>query len=89
MVMDDELAYWRTLAEERKRQLDALRALLLSAIDSIGDAHVRAFVSALDTTRPSWQRELDLLPSTTELESAQVDTILADLWRQLSADRDR
>jgi hypothetical protein len=91
MVTDgrDEVAYWRALAEERLRQLEELRALLLTAIDSIGDAHVCAFVTAMDTGRPSWLRELDLMPSTTALEPAQVMTVLADLWRQIAADPER
>src|SRR3954453_10620922 len=34
---EDEIAYWRTLAEERQRQVDELRALLLAAVDTIPD----------------------------------------------------
>jgi hypothetical protein len=86
VVSERGVAYWRALAEERGRRLDELRALLLSAVDGIGDAHVRAFVTALDTARPAWLRELDDLPSTTTLEPAEVRTVLDDLWRQVAAD---
>jgi hypothetical protein len=84
--MVTDAAYWRALAEERGRRLDELRALILTAIDGIGETHVRAFVTALDTARPSWLRELDELPSTTTLEQADVLTVLRELWRQVAAD---
>jgi hypothetical protein len=83
-----ELAYWRALAEERGRRLEELRALLLTAIDGIADEHVRAFVTALDTGRPSWLRELDGMRSTLALEPAQILSVLDDLWRQVAADPD-
>lgn len=91
MVTGEETAvvYWQALAEERGRQLEELRALLLAAIESIGDGHVGAFVTALDTSRPSWLRELDLMPSTVTLRPAQVEAVLEDLWRQVAADRIR
>jgi hypothetical protein len=84
-----EAGYWRALAEERGRRLEELRALLLTAMDGIGEAHVRAFITALDTSRPSWLRELDEMPSTTRLEPAEVLTVLNELWRQVAADSGR
>jgi hypothetical protein len=78
-----EAAFWQALAEERGRQLEELRALLLAAIDGIGDAHLRALLGALDTTRPSWLRALDELPSTTDLQPAEVLPALDELWRQV------
>jgi hypothetical protein len=80
------IEYWRALAEERGRRLEELRGLLLTAVNGVGDAHVRAFVTALDTARPAWLRELDDMRSTTELEPADVRTVLDDLWRQVAAD---
>ncbi len=89
MDEDTSVAYWQALAEERGRQLEELRALLLATIESIGDGHVGAFVTALDTSRPSWLRELDLMPSTVTLEPARMMTVLENLWRQVAADRIR
>ena len=84
--MSDDLEYWRTLAEERQRQLEALRARLLAAIDAVPDHGVRAFVSALDTARPAWLRELDAITAAVELEPADVVNTLDDLWRRVSSD---
>lgn len=81
----DELAYWRTLAEERQRQLDELRALLLTAIDVIPDPHVSAFVTALDASRPAWLRELDSMETSSEVQPAEIRGVLDDLWRQVAA----
>jgi hypothetical protein len=78
--------YWRELAEERQRQLVQLRARLLAAIDTIPDQHVRAFVTALDASRPSWLRELDALNADGVPEPAEVLGVLDDLWRQVAAD---
>lgn len=77
-----DAAYWRALAEERGRQLDELRALLLRVVEGIGDAHLRALLSALDTSRPAWLRALDDMPSTTKLEPGEVLAVLDELWRQ-------
>ncbi|MBV9495060.1 MAG: hypothetical protein JOZ54_12495 [Acidobacteria bacterium] len=82
----DVAAYWRALAEARGRKLEELRALLVTVVDGLPDAHLRAFVSALDTSRPSWLRELDEMPSTTELQRAEILAVLDELWRQVAAD---
>jgi len=79
------IEYWRTLAEERQRRFEELRALLLTAVDTIPDRHVSAFVTALDVSRPSWLRELDSMESASELQPADIRGILDDLWRQVSA----
>jgi hypothetical protein len=80
--MDDDLMYWRTLAEERGRQLTRLRGRLLVAIDSIPEAHVRPLISALD---PSWLSDLDSMTVSTELESSDVTTVLDEVWRRSAA----
>jgi hypothetical protein len=87
--IDGEIEYWRTLAEERQRRLEELRALLLTAIDVIPDRHVSAFVTALDASRPSWLRELDSMESSSELQPAEILGVLDDLWRQVAAGSDR
>jgi hypothetical protein len=86
MRLEAEAGYWRELAEERQRQLVELRARLLAAIDTIPDAHVRAFATALDVSRPSWLRELDAMSADGAPEPAEVLGILDDLWRQVAAD---
>jgi len=88
-MVDGDIEYWRTLAEERQRKLDELRTLLLAAIDTIPDENVRAFVAALDGSRPSWLRELDSMASSVALEPADVRSVLDDLWRQVAADSNR
>ncbi|MCU1348202.1 MAG: hypothetical protein JWO56_1232 [Acidobacteria bacterium] len=85
-VPAETAAYWRELAEERGRRLEEIRALLLSAIDTIPDQHVRAFVTALDASRSSWLRELDSMTTAVELEPADVLSVLDDLWRQAGGD---
>src|SRR6267378_2703067 len=82
---EDEIEYWRTLAEERQRRLDELRALLLTAVDTIPDRHVSALVTALDASRPSWLRELDSMESSSDLQPADILGILDDLWRRVAA----
>ena len=84
---EDEIEYWRTLAEERQRRVDELRAVLLTAVDTIPDRHVSAFVTALDASRPSWLRELDSMESSSDLQPADILGILDDLWRRVAADR--
>jgi len=83
---EDGIEYWRTLAEERQRRVDELRALLLTAIDTIPDRHVSALVTALDASRPSWLRELDSMESSSDLQPADILGILDDLWRRVAAD---
>ena len=86
---EDEIEYWRTLAEERQRRIDELRALLLTAVDTIPDRHVSAFVTALDASRPSWLRELDSMEGSSDLQPADILGVLDDLWRRAAADNSR
>ena len=85
--MSDEVAYWRALAGERKRQIDALHARLLAAIEAVPDAQLRAFLGALDVAPPVWSQEIDAMKNTTELERDDVTNVLADLWRRVAADQ--
>ena len=86
---EDQIDYWRTLAEERQRRIDELHALLLTAVDTIPDRHVSALVTALDTSRPSWLRELDSMESSSDLQPADILDVLDDLWRRAAADNSR
>ena len=82
---ESEIEYWRTLAEERQRKVEELRALLLTAVDTIPDRHVSAFVAAFDASRPSWLRELDSMDSSSDIQPADVLSVLDDLWRRVAA----
>lgn len=88
-VSDSSLDYWRTLAEARQQELDDLRSRLLSAIDTIPDQHVLAFIAALDISRPSWIRDLDTMTTAIHLEPSDVLNVLGDLWRRVEADNVR
>ncbi|HVR40531.1 MAG TPA: hypothetical protein VMU84_15655 [Thermoanaerobaculia bacterium] len=77
---------WRAVAEERQREIERLRAQLLAAIDAIPDANVRAFITALDAEQPAWLRELDVMRASSALESAEVTSVIEDLWRRVSAE---
>ena len=82
---EDEVEYWRALAEERQRRFEELRTLVLTAVDTIPDRHVSAFVTALDASHPSWLRELDSMESSSAIQPADIFGILDDLWRQVAA----
>src|SRR5260221_1108508 len=82
---EDEVGYWRALAEERQRRIEELRALILTAVDTIPDRHVNAFVTALDASHPSWLRELDSMESSSDIQPGDIFGILDDLWRQVAA----
>ena len=86
---DSPLDYWRALAEARQQELEDLRSRLLSAIDTIPDEHVRAFIAALDISRPSWIRDLDTMTTAIHLEPSDVLNVLGDLWRRFEADNIR
>ena len=88
-VSDSSVDYWRTLAEARKQELDDLRSRLLSAIDTIPDEYVLAFIAALDLSRPSWIRDLDTMTTAIHLEPSDVLNVLGDLWRRVEADKVR
>lgn len=84
--MSDDLEYWHALAEERKMQIETLRARLLAAIEAVPEAQLRAFLGALDVAPPVWTREIDAIKTTTELERDDITNVLGDLWRRVAAD---
>ncbi|HWW59836.1 MAG TPA: hypothetical protein VN181_00585 [Thermoanaerobaculia bacterium] len=86
LVMSGDVAYWRALAEERKRQIDALHARLLAVIEAVPDAQLRAFLAALDVAPPAWSQEIDALKATTDLDRDDVTNVLSDLWRRVAID---
>jgi hypothetical protein len=85
MVENDDVAYWRTLAIERQREIETLRARLLNLIDNIPDQHARALFDMLDESRAPWLRALDELTTTVAVETDDITTVLDDLWRRVGA----
>lgn len=86
MVTNDDVAYWRTVAIERQRELEALRARLLRIIDGIPDRHAGALFNLLDDSRAPWLLTLDQLTTTSTVESDDVNAVLTDLWRRVAVD---
>ena len=74
-----DVAYWRTLAEERGRELDALRERLRDVLVRMPE-HYAAPVTG-------WLREPDRMEPLHELRAADVASVLDDLWTRVDADR--
>ena len=86
MIDEEELAYWKTLAIERGRVLDELRARLRAAIALAPDEQAADLAAALDGRLAGWTREPDRMEPLFELRAANVLTILDDLWKRVAAD---
>ncbi|HEV7767753.1 MAG TPA: hypothetical protein VGQ76_22310 [Thermoanaerobaculia bacterium] len=82
----ESVAYWRTLAIERQRELETLRERFLGLIDGISDKHARALFDMLDDSRAPWLRTLDELTTTSIVDPDDVTVVLTDLWRRVAAD---
>lgn len=85
-MVENDLEYWRTLAIERQRELEALRERFLGLIDGISDKHARALFDLLDDSRAPWIRALDQLTTTSVVDLDDVTVVLTDLWRRVAAD---
>lgn len=88
-MSDDDVAYWRTLAEERGRALDALHERVRNALAVIPEEHVATFVAALSGRTPGWTREPDRMEPLHELRTSDVDTVLTELWARVANDGGR
>ncbi|HET8774741.1 MAG TPA: hypothetical protein VFP80_13145 [Thermoanaerobaculia bacterium] len=88
-MSEEDLVYWRTLAEERGRALHALHARLRNALAAIPDEHAATFAAALSGRAPGWTRELDRMEPLYELRAADADTVLAELWTRVANDGGR
>ena len=84
-MTDPEVAYWRTLAEERGRALDALQARISRAYALLPDEHVVAFAVALSGA--GWAAEPERMHPLSTLQVTDVDSVLRDLWARVEADR--
>ena len=85
-MIEDELTYWKTLAIERGRALDELRARLRAALAVVPDAQVADLAAALDGRITGWTQEPDRMEPLAELRAADVPAILDDLWNRVAAD---
>lgn len=85
-MTEDDVAYWRSLAEERGRALDVLQERLRAALALVPDEHVVTLADALNG-RDGWLRELDRMEPLSDLRPSDVDSILAGLWARVEAAR--
>jgi hypothetical protein len=84
LVSENDVAYWRTLAEERERALDALRERLRNALAHLPEEHVASFVAALHGA--GWMCEPDRMEPLSELHESDVVSVLEDLWARVAGD---
>lgn len=82
----DELAYWKTLAIERGRALDALHERLRDAIAMAPDSVVADLAAALQGRLTGWIREPDRMEPLAELRNSDVLTELEHLWNRVTTD---
>lgn len=80
-----DIDYWRTLAQERQRQIESLRERLLSLIDRIPDHQLPMIMGAIDRSRPAWWRDLDALTPSAAVVPDEIRSVLDDLWRRVDA----
>jgi len=86
-VNQDDVVYWRTLAEERGRALDALRERLRNALAHLPEEHIASFVAALHGT--GWMCEPDRMEPLSAMRESDVASVLEDLWARVAGDGGR
>lgn len=86
---EEELAYWRTLAIERGRALEALHGRLRNALALVGKEHFPELSAALGGRLTGWMREPERMESLSALQSTDVLNALDDLWKRVAADGGR
>jgi len=85
---DEELEYWRTLATERGKALEALYGRLHTALELISDEHFAAASEALTGRMLGWMKETDRIDALAGVRDADVLALLDDLWKRVAADVD-
>ena len=80
-MSEQDLEYWRELAAQYKRELDALRARVLRYLESPSENAAALLCAA--KAQPGWMEELNRLDSTIKATDAQ--SALNDLWKRVAA----
>jgi len=83
-VSEQDVEYWRELAEQYKRELEALRARVLRYLDAPAD-NAAALLCAAEA-RPGWMQEIDRIDANAPPKTTDVKTALDDLWNRVAAD---
>lgn len=89
MTLEEELAYWRTLAIERGNALDEAHARMRRAIATARDEEVAVIAAAWNGDLAGWMREPDRMEPLSELRPTDVFTALDELWNRILADGGR
>jgi len=79
MTRDQELLYWQTLARERGRRLDVLQWRVLQFLQAKPQSTVATLARSLSGAGAPVV-DADFLPDTAELQTADVVSVLEDLW---------
>jgi hypothetical protein len=82
---EQDIDYWRTLAQERQREIEALRERLVSLIDLVPDGALLSIMGAIDRAHAAWWRELDSLTPSADVVPSEILSVLDDLWRRVDA----
>ncbi len=80
--MSDDVEYWRELAAQYQRELEALRARVLRYLESPSDNAAALLCAA--KAQPGWLDEIDRIDG--ELKATDVKTALDDLWDRVARD---
>lgn len=82
LVSEEDVAYWRELAAQYRRELEALRARVLRYLESPAE-NAAALLCAAEA-QPGWLDDLDRLDA--ELKPDDVKTALDELWTRVARD---
>jgi hypothetical protein len=81
--VNDEVEYWRELAAQYQRELEALRARVLRYLESPAPENAAALLCAAEA-RPGWMQELDRIDA--GIKQVDAKSALDDLWGRVAAD---
>ena len=82
-MSEQDVEYWRELAAQYQRELEALRARVLRYLDAPQPENAAALLCAAKAL-PGWMEELDRIAP--ELQPAEVQKALEDLWTRVARD---
>ena len=85
-MSSEELTWWRTLAEERGRELEALQLRLRQALSLLPPDQFATLAAAIDGRTSNWIHEPDRMAPLAELRPTDVVAVLDDLWMRVDAD---